>query len=561
MSTLSSQNVNNADIKANGNVIFGNGNTVINLEEAAIYKDLKAQLEELNNQRETTKARIDKYPDDEGFKAELFQVDEKRSNIQQRIESLKKEILKLVEDFNKIPLNTERLRSAKSYFEAGEFEKARAILDVETITSELNALLEEKEDLRQKSTSNEQHLQDKANEFLILAHLTATDYKLPDRFEKTKEYYKVSISAERNNNNIFDFAYFLQEHNELEEAYPLYKEALQICRELAHSDPETYLPKTGYILNNFGNLLVKNNKPVEAEATYKEALELREELVVQYGKVHLAPVADTLNCLGNFLEENKRFDEAGDAYNRSLEISRNLARTDPEGFLPKVAETLNGLGILLASKKMFREAEKAYREALKINNDFVSTDFLLYLPKIAGTLNNLGNLLSADVKKSGNSIIANKKLRETDKVFSLALKTSQDLVGYNRQAFLPHVALVLYNQSQLFISDRKFDKAEEASTTSLEIYRELAKHSPQTFLPMLGRIAINLSAFYLQIKPNRKQSLDLAQEATQAALPFMKSLSNSQYIIDQVKQIVRYWSIEPEEFIIKCQIINNERSY
>jgi len=556
MDINNSKNFSTASINTKGAVIIGDKNTVINLEEAAIYKDLKAQLEELNNQRETTKVRIDKYPDDEGFKAELFQVDEKRSNIQQRIESLKKEILKLVEDFNKIPLNTERLRSAKSYFEAGEFEKARAILDVETITSELNALLEEKEDLRQKSSNNEQHLQDKANEFLILAHLTATDYTLPDRFEKTKEYYKVSISAERNNNNIFDFAYFLQEHNELEEAYPLYKEALKICRELAHSDPETYLPKTGYILNNFGNLLVKNNKPTEAEATYKEALELREKLVEQYGEDYLPQVAETLNNFGNFLEENNKLDVAEDAYKKSIKIRRDLASADTEGFLPKVAETLNGLGVLLTSNKKFKEAEKAYREALEINNDFVSNDYLFYLPKIVGNLCNLGNLLIEDLTNSGNAIIVNRKLREAGDFFTLALKTSQDLVHYNRQAFLPYVALVLNNQSQFFIYNKEFDKAEKAVTTSLEIYRELAKHSPQTFLPMLARTAKNLSAFYLQIKPNRKQSLDLAQEAAQAALPFIASLSDSLHKIDQVKQIVSSWGLDPEEFIKRCQSKN-----
>ena len=279
---INGKNISTASINTKGHVIIGDGNTVINLEEAAIYKDLQAQLEDLNKQRVTTKARIEKYPDDEGFKTELLEVDERRSILQQKIEILKKEVIKLVEDFNKIPLNTERLRLAKSYFEAGDFDKARAILDAGEMRIELSALLEEKDSLKQKTNSNEQHLKDKANEFLILADLTATDFNLPDRFEKTKEYYRESLLAERNDHNIFNFAHFLHEHNELEDACILYYEAQEICRELAHSDPHAYLPKAGHILNNLGNLLINNNKPVEAEIAYKEALETREKLVVQY---------------------------------------------------------------------------------------------------------------------------------------------------------------------------------------------------------------------------------------------------------------------------------------
>ena len=552
MDISNSKNVSTASINAKGPVTIGDGNTVINLEEAAIYKDLQAQLEELNNQREKTNARIDKYPDDEGFKAELLQVDEKRSNIQQKIEVLKKEVLQLVEDFNKISLNTERLRLAKSYFEAGDFEKARAILDAGEMKIELSALLEEKDNLKQKTNSNEQHLKDKANEFLILANLTATDFTLPDRFEKTKEYYRESLLAERNDHNIFNFAHFLHEHNELEDACLLYYEALEICRELSHSDPQAYLPKTGHILNNLGNLLIKNNKPVEAEKAFEEALEIREELVVKYGNDYLPQVAETLNNFGNFLEENKRFDEASDAYYKSLTISRDLTITDPQGFLPKVAETLNGLGILLTSNKKYNEAEKAYREVLEVYSDFAITNPQIFLPKLAGTLNNLGSLLMAKLENSGNSIIRDRKLKEIDKAFNLALETFQDLVNYNRQAFLPSVATTLNNQVQLFISDKKFDKAEEAGTASLEIYRELAKHSPQTFQPMLALISKNMCAFYMQNKHNRIKSLAFAQEAIQAALPFVGTLSNSLNIIEQVKQIVSRWGLDPEEFIKRC---------
>lgn len=237
MNIENSNNVVAASIDAGGNVIVGDGNIVINLKEAADYKELQSQLERLNERFEKTQTRINNHPDDEDFKTELLQLSGEQNEVKEKLEALKAAVIKLAEDFLRIPLNTERLRLARQYFEQGQFAEARAILGAEAMTSELGALKQEQESLKQKIAENELRLRDKANEFLILARLTAVDFSLPDRFEKTKEYFEQSLSAAHNEENVFAYAYFLQEHNQFKDSLPLYREALETCRSLAAVNP------------------------------------------------------------------------------------------------------------------------------------------------------------------------------------------------------------------------------------------------------------------------------------------------------------------------------------
>ncbi len=164
-----SKNIVNARIDADGNVIVGDGNniTVINLKEAAQYKHLEAEIEKLNTRFERTRQRIEKYPDDQELTVELLEIDEERSQKIKDRETLRQEVIKLAEDFARIPINTERLKRAKAYFEHGEFAEARAVLNAEVMGQELDALLEQKETLSIKTQENQQSLSDKANEYMI----------------------------------------------------------------------------------------------------------------------------------------------------------------------------------------------------------------------------------------------------------------------------------------------------------------------------------------------------------------------------------------------------------
>ena len=317
-----SKNVVTARIDADGNVIVGDGNniTVINLKEAAQYKSLEADIEKLNKRLERAQKRLLKDPDDLDAQEEWLEIDAERNEKQNNLETLKNEVVKLAEDFQRIPLDTERLRLAKRHFDLGEFEKARAVFDAETMGKELDALLHEKVRLNQKTADNQQNLIDKANEYLILARLTATNFDLLDRFEKTMDYFGQSLRAERNIENLFAYAYFLHHHNQYSQAQPLYEESLQIRRQLAQQNPQTYLPDVAMTLNNLASLYSAKNEFSQAQPLYEDALQIYRQLAQQNPQTYLPDVANTLNNLAILYKARNEFNQAQPLYEEALQI-------------------------------------------------------------------------------------------------------------------------------------------------------------------------------------------------------------------------------------------------
>ncbi|WP_165864954.1 tetratricopeptide repeat protein [Rufibacter latericius] len=540
METNFSKNVANAPIYAGVSAIIGDGNTVINLKEAGIYKELEAELAQLDKQCQITRERIAKYSTDGSFKEELHRLEERRTAAEEELAALKREVIKLAESFS-MARSTERLMLAMSYVEAGDFRKASEVLEERKMVSELDALLEEQERLRQRKEGNAKLLRDKASEFLIKAQLTNLDFKLPNRFQKAKELYRKSLSAERNSKNLFDFALFLQEHNELNEARALYQEALEQLRELAKSDPSAYCPKIGDTLNNLGNLLVKNNQPDEAELAYREALDVREDLAKENQEL-LPRLAESLNNYGNFLEENGKLPEAERSYRKSLEIRRELAANAPDTYLPRVAETLNGLGLLFVSKGEPGKADEAFREAIDLYVQYMDAIPSL-MSNMAGTLVNLGNLLTD-----------HRKFEPARLIFDSAIEACQELVSRNRQTHLPLLVTTLLGQMRLFIGEFNLIEAEKAGLSAINNCRELAGQAPQAFLPQLAVIAKNMSGFYLNYAVDRGKSLAYAQEAARSALPFENTMAICKKTIGNIATIVDYWGIDAGSFLSECRV-------
>jgi len=363
------KNIVNARIDAGGNVIVGDGNYIINLKEAAQYKTLEADIEKLNIRFERTQKRLQKDPVDSDAQEELLEIDAERSEKRNNLETLKTEVIKLADDFQRIPLNTERLRKAKAHFDAGEFDKARAVFDaeVETMGKELDALLDEKGRLQHKTLENQQNLSDKANEYLILARLTATNFELPDHFDKAMEYFEQALRAEKNQETLFAYAYFLQEHNQYKQAAPLYEEALHIYRALAKENPAAYLPYVATTLNNLAVLQKAKNEFAAALEKYEEALHIYRALAKENPAAYLPYVATTLNNLAVLQKAKNEFAAALEKYEEALHIYRALAKENPAAYLPDVAMTVINLSIFYLQSLPNKEKSIALAlEAVKI---------------------------------------------------------------------------------------------------------------------------------------------------------------------------------------------------
>ena len=97
-------------------------------------------------------------------------------------------------------------------------------------------------------------------------------------------------------NNLFEYAYFLQQHNQHNEAERYYQEAMKrFGRELNAQRATT--------LNNLVPLQSYKNEFEDAQKSYKEALEIRRKLAQANPQTYLPDVARTLNNLGNLQKE------------------------------------------------------------------------------------------------------------------------------------------------------------------------------------------------------------------------------------------------------------------
>lgn len=334
----------------------------------------------LINKRTKLKEKIKKHPDDADYYQELTEVESE-------IKAFERDVLQLAATINSIPRDSERLRKATEYFEAGEFDKARVVLDIGEITQDQETLLKQKDAVQTQLAAN-------ANELILLAQATAVDYKLgEERIAKTRGYFEQALKSDRSAKNVFSYAYFLDENNQFKLANDYYVEALTLRRQLAKVNPDIYLPNVANTLNNLAILVSQDTqRRNEAETLHNEALSLRRQLAKQNPNVYLPDVAGTLNNLAILVrKDTKRRNEAESLFNEALTLYRQLAKDNPNVYLPDVATTLNNLANLVSKDTQRRkEAETLYNEALSLRRQLAKDDPNVYLPNLVNTLGGYG---------------------------------------------------------------------------------------------------------------------------------------------------------------------------
>ena len=477
----------------NSNVGIASGaGASVNFYQSADYKALQAQLEKA---QQHTKS----YPDDASFRVELKETQEK-------IDDFKRDVLKLAEDFNKIPINTERLRLAKQHFEAGDYQAARAILDAETMSHDQDALLDKKQRLDTQQAEVTKQLTDNATEFLLKARLTAIDYSLPDRIAQTSQFFEQALKSARTYENMFAYAKFLQDNNQFKAAERWYRDVLNIVRQLAKDNPAVYLPYVANVLNNLGGLVrLDTSRRTEAEDLHKEALVIRRQVAKDNPAVYLHDVAATLHNLAWLIsDDTNRGSEAEQLYNEALAIRRQLAKDNPV-YLSDVAMTLHNLGILIHNDTSRRaEEEDLYKEVLEIAYQQVETNPTVYLARIALTLNSLGNLVGLDSSRRA----------EAENLYKKALETWQQLAKDNPAVYLPALAATLDNLGVLVSTDNsRKAEAETLHKKALIINRQLAKDNPAVYLPLVAITLNDLGLLVSADASRRTEAETLYKEA------------------------------------------------
>lgn len=508
----------------------------------------------------------------------------KLEELNRRLEDFKANVFRLHELFTRIPINTERLRKAKAYFDKGEFREADAVLKAEDIQQDVERLHKEKGAVKERLVAIEQDLEGRANEYLLKARLSLLNpvKEGEDRFQRTEQWFEQALKTARTAEVLFEYVVFLYEHNAFGRGEPLCQEALKMCRReknaesntffssvattlnnlaalhqrthdyglalkeyeealkifriLVEVEPKEFQSGLALILNNLGELHRVTNIFDLSAGAFEEALQIRRTLAKENLKEFDSDVVQTLNNLALLHADMQDYIPALKGYEEALEISRRLTKTDPDTFCPNVAMILNNIALLHADMEDYAPALKEYEEALKIRRTLAKIEPKAFLPDVAMTLNNIA-ILYYETEEYGPAL---GNYEETLQVF-------RSLAKAEPKAFIPNVAMTLNNLALLHSEVQDFDSALQEFEEALKLYGSLAARELKVFAQGLVETLLNLSLFYIQAVPDKAKSVDYAQEARDILIPLCQQAPHLQNYLDKAEQVLAANKAKPEE--------------
>jgi tetratricopeptide (TPR) repeat protein len=466
---------NSSEIKNEGienSIIINQVNQILGM--SFDYNSLLSQLK-------TQQKLFDRTPEDE--MEERLQISAELNRLKDFIEQFKRDVLALAETFNKIEINTDRLRRAKEFFDKGEFGEARAVLEteLEQMQDEQTLLLKGQEYYENEILPKLKHNSD---EFYLLATATKVNYENPNRFEDTCKYFEDSIKSNKNKYNLFNYAWYLQEQKHFEKSFTLYSE----------------------YLNEFSSQLSDGEN------------------------------ATILNNLGVHYKETGRLDDAENNYEKALKIRRKLAESDPQFNLPLIVLILSNLALLHTEQNKIEKAFKEYDEILPICRSLAQTNDLLNLHLLGTALNNLA-LLHIKIEDFDAAFSEVKEALSIRRIIAVA----------NPAIYLPFVARTLTNLAELAFERNDFDKAILMTEEAIEILSKLILENFTGYYPDLARNYFNLARAYQFPKPQREQSIKYGIESLTILLPYVNQTPVAALYYVNALNVLSNWELSDEE--------------
>lgn len=163
---------------------------------------------------------------------------------------------------------------------------------------------------------------------------------------------------------LVDEAEDLKNEKKYEESEAYYKNALDMYRWFAKSDPQTYEPEIAMTLNDLGVLYQNAKRYKECETAYKEALEIKRRIAKKGQTEQEKSLAATLNNLAYFYKDKKRYAESERYYTECLEI---LGRLEQDTGLSMV---LYNAGELMFFTREYQKAITYLEEAMTITQKY-----------------------------------------------------------------------------------------------------------------------------------------------------------------------------------------------
>jgi tetratricopeptide (TPR) repeat protein len=360
------------------------------------------QLKSFEAIEETYRRRLKELEDKQASAAALAELQQERDQAKAAAGKASQELAK-----NQPGQSSELYQEAKRLFLAGKIDESLTVL-------------EDKKLLQPPQTKKA--IEDAVQAWLLKAQLVSLRLRFKDAeagYLKALEIAPDSFAAN------FAYAGFNRELNRDEKARIAYERCLHAASQYGN---DTEVAQT---LNKLGNIDSDQSRVKEARQEFEEALEIRRELAQKEPETYLPDVAQTLNYLGDLDRDTGRVKEARQEFEEALEIRRELAQKEPETYLPDIAQTLKNLGLLDSRQNRLIEARQASSSALKIYRELAQKKSDQYLPEVAETLKDLGMLDRAL-----------NRFDEARTTFKEALEIYQFFAGQDPEKFSADVARV-----------------------------------------------------------------------------------------------------------------------
>ena len=418
---------------------------------------------------------------------------------------------------------TPRKRLAIEFFEKGNNKGVIDTLRMEDIAADAEDAAQRREKLRQMRESIDaadkqiiEEIRSIIEEYGLRAKALMQEYSNPNHFTEACQAYEASIAlAEKHLDQdeiaelYFDYASFLDNHNQFDKAIDYCLQAIEIFEKLALEDPLTYNIYIADTQNNLALLYDKTNRLHEAEELFLQASVIYSKLVEENNEKYLPKFVMLQLNLGTLLYSLNRMKEAENLFDSALELLNRYSEEDREIHLEHIAIAKNNLANLYDDTNRTEDAERVYKEALDVYESIAARNPEKVLPLITLTQNNLaGVCYKLD------------KIEEAIDLWECCLDKFDQLAEKNPEAHLPNVATVLYNLASIYNDIEYYKGAEEYFLKTLSIRTELAVQHPEAYLPEVANVQHNLATLYSMT--NREQE---AEELYYKALETRRKLA------------------------------------
>lgn len=439
--------------------------------KSAQYAELQERLQELKEMLEYAPAE------------KKLAIEIKLNQQNDLIENFKREVLEFARLFERIDIDTERLKQIKALFNEGKIDEAKTLIKTElpSMKDEQKRLLEERQRFETDIVPKLIHSSD---EFLTLALATQYDLRNPKHFREACGYFENSIESCETENNLFLYGCCLEDYSFFDKAKFYFEKHLQkFSNEIEEYEKIEVLLSLGQAYTNLNNY-------DEAAKNFKEGIRITRKSVEE-GKSPklLAHLTYLLNGLGSLNTNFEKYEDAKIELTEALNIQTEISNDKDEGSLKYLARIINNLGLLHCNSGDKNAAEEYYLKSFAIFQNLANTDLLECMPDIALIHNNLGSMYIAE----------------------------------------------------------KFKEAEEHFVAAIEIYETLRNIGIHYYIPENILTLRNLSALYYKGIPNKETSIDAAFTGIMLGLNLQESSNFVKEEVGKCVAILNLWGIRQEE--------------